>query len=132
LITAADCASWSALLSDRGEYKSVKAYYPDLSSAERAVVTAGSGDPVMELRNSFASQVEAERAADSKLRSLSRGTGKISISALVGDATMSAERPATLAGFRAGIDGSDWVIDSVTHDVSSSGYTCSLEIEAKE
>lgn len=132
IITPGDCQSWSALLSDRGEYKSVKAYYQNLSSAERVAATAGSGEPVMELRNSFASQVEAERAADSKLRSLSRGTGKVSISGLVGDATMSSERPATLTGFRDGIDGSDWVIDSVTHDYSPSGYTCSLEIESKE
>lgn len=132
VIDASDCSGWNATLSDRGEYKSVKASYQDLAAAARTEVTAGSGEPAMTLRNSYASEAEAKQAADSKLKSLSRGTGKVSINGLVGDPTMSAERPATLVGFRRGIDGSDWVISSVTHSLSDSGYTCGVEIESRQ
>lgn len=126
------CERWSATLADRGKYKSVKAYWQDKGQGQRRAETAGSGDPALELRNSYASQDEARRAADSRLKSLSRGTAKVSIAGLIGDPTMAAERPATLVGFRAGIDGDGWVINSVTHTFNSDGYTCALDIENKD
>ena len=132
VILASNCASWNATLADRGAYKAVKASYQDLAAAQRVEVTAGSGEPVMTLRNSYASEDEARQAARSKLRSLERGKGKVSVKGYVGDPTMSAERPATLVGFRREIDGSDWVINSVTHSLSAGGYTCSIDIESKE
>lgn len=45
---------------------------------------------------------------------------------------MSAELEAELSGFRDGLDGDGWVINSVTHSFTSSGYTCNLEVEQKE
>ena len=132
VLTPGQCESWTATLADRGKYKSVKAYWQDTSQAERKSVKAGSGTPELELRNSFATQDEARRAADSRLKSLSRGTAKVGISGLIGDPTIAAEMPATLVGFRAGIDGDGWIINSVTHSFTGSGYTCALEIENKD
>ena len=131
-IIAGDCESWNATLTDRSKYKSVKAYYQDVGAAKRTTVTAGKGTPALTLKNSYASKAEAQRAADSKLKALSNGTGKVNISGLIGDPMMSAERLATLVGFRAGIDGDGWVVNSVTHYFSDSGYTCSLELESKD
>jgi phage protein D len=132
LILARNCASWTATLADRGEYRSVKAPYHDVTTGQRSDATAGSGQPALTLRQSYASQSEAQQAADSKFRVLSRGTGKVSIRGLIGDPGMSAERPATLSGFRQGIDGSDWIIDSVVHKMSGSGYTCDIDLESRE
>lgn len=132
LIVPGDCESWNATLADRGKYKSVIAYWQDAEQAERKEVKAGDGDPELTLKNSYSSEEEAKRAVDSKLKSLSRGTAKVSINGLIGDPTMSAERPATLVGFRRGIDGGDWVINSVTHNFSDNGYTCNLELESKD
>lgn len=132
IITAGDCAAWNAVIAKRNNYKAVKAYWQNLNNANRTGVTAGSGNPTLSLKNTYASQDEAKRAAESRLKTLQRGTGKVTISGLIGDPTMSAERTATLVGFRAGVDGDGWVINSVTHSFSDDGYTCSLELESKD
>lgn len=132
LIDASQCESWSATITERGKYKSVKAYWQNTGTAKRVEVKAGDGKPELALKNSYASEDEAKRAAESKLKSLTRGTGKVSINGLIGDPTMSAEMVATLSGFRSGIDGGDWIVNRVTHSFSDGGYVCSLELESKD
>jgi phage protein D len=132
VIDASRCESWSAVVARRNDYKAVRAYWQDTGAAERRSVTAGSGRPMLELKNSYASQAEARRAAESKLKALARGADTVRIAGLVGDPTMSAEMTALLSGFRAGIDGDNWVINSVAHSVSGDGYTCALELESKD
>jgi len=131
MIDASNCDSWNALVSSRTEYKSVTAYWQDVKKAKRTGVKAGSGTPELTIKNTFASADEARRAAESKLKALQRGAGKVSISGLIGDPTISAETTASLSGFRRGIDGDGWVINSVSHSFSDAGYTCGLELEAK-
>lgn len=131
LIDASQCESWSATIAERGKYKSVKAFWQDTRRARRRSVTAGEGTPEMALKNTYPSEAEARRAAESKLKALANGTGKVRIAGLIGDPTMSAEMLATLTGFRAGIDGDDWIIDRVTHSFGD-GYTCSVEIESSD
>jgi uncharacterized protein len=131
-ITAGDCESWSAVVAKRNNFKSVKAFWQDVKKARRTAVVAGGGSPQMTLKNTYASQDEAKRAADSRLKGLARGADKVRINGLIGDPEMSAERPATLTGFRNGVDGENWIINSVTHSFNGSGYTCGLELELKE
>lgn len=132
VIASGDCESWNATIQDRGKYKKVKAYWQNKTTAQRAEVTSGDGTPVLTLKNSYASEAEARRAAESKLKAMARGTGKVTINSLIGDPTMSAERTVSLTGFRAGIDGDDWIVNSVSHNFSGNGYTCNLELESKE
>lgn len=131
LIDASDCASWTATVTERGKYKSAKAYHHDLVGGERKEAKVGEGEPSLTLRNSYTTEEDAKQAAQSKLAVANRGTRKVRISGLVGNTSMSAERVAVLTGFRAGIDGADYIIDSVTHSISDGGYTCNLDIESK-
>lgn len=126
-----DCGSWSVTIADRGRYASVVAYWQNTEAAERVEVRAGAGDPSMALKQTYATEEDAQAAANSKYRALSRATGTIRISGIVGDTSIAAERELLLSGFRAGIDGAGWVITSVVHRISKSGYTCSLEAERK-
>ena len=130
-ITADSCATWSATITDRNKYKAVKAYYQDVGKARRTSVRAGSGTPELTLKNSYASKDEAKRAADSKLKSLSTGSGTVRVSGMIGDPEMSAERIATLSGFRRGVDGAGWIVNSVSHTFSGDGYVCDVELESK-
>ena len=130
-ISSGDCDSWSAVISKRNAYKAVKAYWQNVRLANRTGVIAGSGAPMLTLKHSYANAADAKQAADSKLKALKRGAGKLRITGLIGDPAMSAEMQATLTGFRQGIDGGDWVINEVTHSLSDDGYTCSLELESK-
>jgi phage protein D len=131
-LTPGDCESWTATVAKRNDYKAVKAFFQDVKRADRIGVTAGSGTPMMSLKNTYSTQAEARQAAESKLKALQRGASKVSINGLIGDPSMSAELTVELSGFRQGVDGSDWVVNRVTHSFSGSGYTCSLELESKE
>lgn len=131
-IAARDCESWHATIAERGRYKTVIALVHNLDTGKRGEVRVGSGKPELTLKHAYANEANAKRAATSKLKAVARGGSKVSITGLVGDPTMSAELPASLSGFRTGIDGSEWVITSVTHSFNDSGYTCALQIEAKQ
>ena len=41
------------------------------------------------------------------------------------------ETPVQLSGFKKEIDGSEWLITKVSHNISDSGYTCQVECELK-
>lgn len=130
-IDASQCASWSAVIGDRNRYKAVKAYYQDTGKAKRTAVTSGSGTPSLTLKHTYTTKAEAKQAADSKLKVLNGSASDVRISGLIGDPEMSAERVVTLTGFRSGVDGDDWVINSVSHSFNGSGYTCDLSLEKK-
>lgn len=131
IISASDCASWSCTITERGRYKSAIAKYQDYLGGEQKEAIAGDGEPSLTLRNSYLDEQEAAQAAKSKLAVSNRGTRKVQISGLIGDPTMGAERLATISGFRDEVDGSDYVVDSVTHSFSDGGYTCSIDLESK-
>jgi phage protein D len=131
-IDASDCGDWSANITERGRYKTVIAQWHDLKTGKRNEERAGSGKPEMTLKHTYQSQGAATRAAKSRLESMTRSGSKIQISGMVGDPAMSAETEANLTGFRTGIDGDGWIINSVAHSFTSSGYTCSLDLEQKE
>ena len=131
-IDAGDCADWSATLAERGRYKTVIAQWHDLKTGKRSQERAGSGKPELTLKHTYQSKDAAKRAADTRLKSVNRSGSKISIGSMVGEPTISAEMQVVLTGFRTGIDGDGWIINGVTHSFTSSGYTCSLEIEQKD
>ena len=131
-IKAEDCADWSATLSERGKYGSVKAYWQDLQAAQRKTVQIGSAQPVLTLKQTYPTESDARTAADSKLKALGRGTGTVTINGMVGNPNLAAECIATLQGFRTGVDGSGWVVNEVTHNFSAgNGYTNSVQLETK-
>lgn len=131
LLSPDQCDSWSCTFESRTKYKAVTAYYHDKGAAQRKSVVAGSGTPKMELKNSYTSQSEANQAAQSKLQSLNSGERKIRITGLIGDPLISAEKLATLSGFRSGVDGDEYVIDEVTHTIDNSGYTTNVSLESQ-
>jgi len=129
-ISAGDCESWTANITERGRYKTVVAQWHDLKTGKRSEERAGSGKPELTLKHAYQSRDAAKRAAKSRLEAMDRSGYKLQIAGLIGDPTMSAEMQAELSGFRAGIDGPGWVINSVTHSFGDGGYTCGVELEA--
>ena len=123
--------SWRVSFTDRGKYKSVEANWQDKGAAQRKKATAGSGSPALTLKQTYATEDEAKAAAQSKFKSLGRGTAKLSISGIPGNVDLAAERELLLVAFRAGVDGGNWIATSVTHSITDGGYTCSVEAERK-
>ena len=122
-----DVRDWRVTLADRGEYKAVRAHWRETEAALRKTEQAGSGSPVYTLSKLYASATEAVEAARSKLASLTRGTGNLTLSLSRGNPVVAAESQLTLRGFREGVDG-PWVCTRVRHVLSGrGGYTTGVE-----
>lgn len=127
-ISRTDAASWRASLADRGEYSAVTARWRDADAAGSVTEEAGSGEPVYALRRLYPSSGEARDAARAKLRSLLRGTGRLSITLEPGRPEVAAEAKLRLGGFRKGLDGS-WVCMRVRHQISGGAYSTTVTAE---
>ncbi len=126
-INLSDATKWSATFPDRGRYLSVVASWGDIESGALQEVTAGQGEPVFRLRNPYPTQADASEAAKAKLKALNHSEAKLSIT-LPGNPDLLAETPLSLVGFRSGV-AAEWVVNSVVHSYSPSGYSVSVQAE---
>ncbi|WP_233420685.1 hypothetical protein [Xenorhabdus nematophila] len=62
---------------------------------------------------------------------MQRGAAQFSITLAMGRADIYPEMPVQLEGFKKEIDGTDWTIVKVTHNLNDSGFTTSLDLEIK-
>ena len=119
---------YRATLSDRGRYRSVEAHWQDQDEGKQLTERAGAGEPVFVLRHTYPDAELAQAAAHARLDQLTRGRSTVSATLYRGTPRLRAQSPVTFAGFRSGVDG-QWVAMRVSHELSSSGYTTSLEGE---
>ncbi|MDA3922771.1 MAG: contractile injection system protein, VgrG/Pvc8 family [Salinisphaera sp.] len=127
VLAPADVSSWSVLDSRRPPASSVIAVYRDHAKSKDAEVVVGSGEPTRRLPHTYASESSARRAAQAE-RDQSNRAGRTMRARLPGNAAFLAESRLLLTNFRPGVDG-DWLLTRVTHQIDSSGYSCSLEGE---
>jgi len=123
-----DLTSWNVTLADRGKYKKVKAYHHSYKTGKRTEVEVGTEDPAYVLRHTYPDAEQAKAAGSAKLEGFFRGEAKASF-CFPGNPLVAAEIKLTVAGVRDGVDG-DWIIRSVTHELSNSGYSSRVEAEA--
>lgn len=90
-----------------------------------------SADNMKTLRHTYSSQANAKRAARSEWRRIQRGMAEFSLTLAHGRPELFPDLRAAVSGWKPGIDGTEWVITRVTHNVSDSGYTTGLEMEVK-
>ena len=126
-----EVTDWQATLKNRGAYGQVKVKYLDRKLNKEKMETFGEKGPlpIFEEKQLFRDKAEAQKAAESRLQSLKSGEVKISLK-MPGRPELNADGLVTLQGFRAYVDGT-WVIRQVTHELSGSGYSTSLECGTK-
>lgn len=121
-VKMADCSSLRATVNSRNDYGKVKAWWYDRDDGKKKFELAEGGDgPTFELRKTFFSKDEAKRAAASKLKQLSRGTGQINSLVIPGNPEVRAEMELFLEDFRPEICNIPWVITNATHSLTKSG-----------
>jgi phage protein D len=115
-----DKGTWK--LPGRTKYGKVTAEWAENGSAKVHQVHAGTGTPAQKLRERFATQIEAERAAQSALDRSKRGTGTININlgGFQGDLTAGAK--VNLTGIKPELTG-EWLITRVEHRLGASLVT---------
>lgn len=117
---------------DREAYSGVRAYWSDKAGANRKSALAGVSANAKRLRQTFASQKEAEENAKAEWQRVQRGAATFSLNLALGRADLYPEQPIRVRGFKPEIDNTKWLIAKTTHTITgSNGFTTAIELETK-
>lgn len=122
--------SYRITVAEREDFKSVTAYYHDVSAAERKEVTVGAGEPSRKLRANYASPEEAAQAAAAELRRIGRGKAAPTFNC-EGNSLLAAEGKLIVDDSMGSDLEGEWIITRAVHTVDASGYKTTLESESK-
>ena len=117
--------SWK--VTSRGTFKKVIAEWVDLLSGNKLQVTAGDGEPVKTMRHAYASESEAQIAADGALSRSRRASGQIKIAVAGFQGDLCAEGTVELQGIKEELTGG-WSVTRVEHRLSGA-LTTNFEAE---
>lgn len=123
-----EVTTWRARLKDRARYSEVRARWLDRKTSTEKMVEhrTGQGYPTFELQKVYRTEADAQKAAASKSAALAAATVEITITR-PGVPQLAAESKVTLEGFRADIDGKEWVVNRVQHTLDASGLRTTIE-----
>ena len=154
-ITRADGDQHRFSLAERDSYTAVKALYNDIDLGQQGAVIWSkaegdaekrktvnsqpavaqaiepSADNMKTLRHTYSSQANAKRAARTEWRRIQRGMAQFSLTLARGRQDLFPDLRAAVSGWKPEIDGTEWCLTRVTHNLSDSGYTTALEMEVK-
>ncbi|MGL5991554.1 MAG: phage late control D family protein [Plesiomonas sp.] len=102
---------------------------PKKTTEKQGDYLVGTEDNVLVLGHTYASEENAARAAKNAWQKLQRGVATLSIQLAQGRADIYPEMPVITAGFKTQIDTAKWLLTTVAHSVTDSGYTNALELE---
>ena len=120
--------SYRLTVAERENFKSVTAYYHDVSAAERKAVTIGDGDPSRKLIGNYATPAEAAQAADAEMRRIGRGKSAPTFNC-EGDPLLVSEGKVTADDTMGSDLEGEWLIRRAVHKIDDNGYTTALECE---
>lgn len=114
-----DLTDWKGVSADRESYGTVRARYRDLGAARTVFATAGGGDPVRTLRNTYPDQAAAKAAADAEIARQGRASGGVELT-MPGRPEIAAQTPIILTGLRPSLS-RRWIATTVVHRLDWSG-----------
>ena len=122
-------------ISERENYSAVRAYWYSNGEKKRHSVIVGGEDNhnVKVLPEKYASEAEAEAAAQAEFDRTQRSQATMDYTLAMGVPLLRPEVPVFVAGFKPEIDDTDWLVESVTHSLDDAGgYTCDLSLEVMD
>lgn len=129
-LVASQITSWRITRSLGEAVGSVVATYRDVAAAKDVEVTEGEGEPVRRLGERFRDEAAAQVAAKAELARSKRRKETINIT-MPGNPLIVADGRVFIAGLSIAALGG-WLVKSVTHSVSSAGFTTSWSGERLE
>jgi phage protein D len=118
--------------SDRDAYTGIRARWHDVDSGRGRTVLAGKNGHVKFLRGDFASEEDAQRAAQAELARVRRGAATFSLDIAIGRPDLYPEMPARTRGWKPEVDAIEWIVVKATHSLTpNDGYTTHVELESK-
>lgn len=119
-------------ISERENYSAVRAYWYSNGQKKRHSVVVGGEDNhnVKVLPEKYASEAEAEAAAQAEFDRTQRSQATMNYTLAIGVPALRPEVPVFVAGFKPEIDATDWLVQEVTHNIDDAGgYTNDLALE---
>ncbi|WP_337049277.1 phage late control D family protein [Serratia fonticola] len=92
---------------------------------------SGSDGNILVLRHTYAYEANAQRAARAAWQRIQRGAASLSITLAKARPDLFPELPVNVEGFKQQINDAQWLITTVTHELSDSGYTQNIEMEVR-
>jgi phage protein D len=123
--------SYRLTVAERENFKSVTAYYHDVSAAKLKEVTVGDGEPSRKLRGNFATPAEAAQAAAAELRRIGRGKSAPTFNC-EGEPLLAAEGRLIIDDSMGSDLEGEWVITRAVHTLDDRGYMTDVECEIPE
>lgn len=142
LLTPKDVTSWRMSIHRREAVEKVITTYRDFTTStwveveveapggaytEDEILGRSEITPVRRVRRSQPDETTARRVAQTEVERSYRQSRTLSLT-LPGRTDLMAEGRLLLVGFRPGVSG-EWLVTSVTHQMDSSGYRCSIVAE---
>ena len=147
VITRQDGDQHRFAVADRASFTAVRANYQDVKKAQRAFVIVGSEEVIdstevetptqptasntKELRHTYTSRTNAQRAAKAELQRIQRGLATFTLTLAIGRPDLFPEIPVTVSGFKPEIDSTSWLITRATHRIDGQGFVTTLDLELK-
>lgn len=129
-ITEKDISSWRVRIAERGKVDRIDAKYHDKATGLTETVSYGKGKLGFSLPHTYASRENAQRAARAKYAEVQRGVYELEFES-IGNTELCAESIATLKNVSQVADG-DWLVKSVVHELSGSGYLTKITATKKD
>lgn len=121
--------SWSWSKDMAGTYTGGEYTYTDISTEADIAVSIGNGKRILKQSGKADSRADAERKIRAAVNKANHGSTKLSAS-IIGDAQLVSAQCVTVVGI--GRLSGKYYIDSITHNISGSGYTMDLEMSLVE
>ncbi|MDX8000771.1 phage late control D family protein [Xenorhabdus sp. Reich] len=113
------------------ESSSLKSHQTTTTQQIAQKYMSGAKGNVLTLSRIYHNKEDATRAAEAVWLKMQRRSAKFAITLAKGRADLYPEMLAKIDGFKEKIDGMDWTIVKVTHNLNDSGFTTTLELEIK-
>lgn len=121
-------------VAQRESYTAVRAHYhSNVKGKRKSVIVGGDNNRnVKVLPEDYATEAEARAAAKAEFARTQRSQATMDYTLARGRADVYPEVPVYLNGFKPDIDNESWLVKKVLHELTDSGYTCTIELEMRD
>lgn len=113
----------------QSQHTGVIAWFNDTEQAKKIEVLHGEYGTVKTLRRIYQDEPTATAAAKAEFQRLKRSARQLQLNIAIGLETLFPETPVNVSGFKSNINDAKWHIKTVTHEISTNGFTSKIQLE---
>ena len=121
--------TWRFAQADRDNYDGAWAYWQDMDAGQRKTVKIG-GDNPLKLKRVYATEGEAQQAAQAALSRAKRKPYSFSYDLAIANPALQVDGRIALEGWNAKVDGTSWLLESIRTEMDANGLRQSIEMES--